>query len=65
MLDSIGIQALAIIWKCIERTQKVSRAKEEIMAPLILKKDGNERGLALFPGVYRNYMKAKQNVTRK
>ena len=65
MLDSVGIQALAIIWECIERTQKVSRATEEIMAPLIPKKDGNERDLALFAGVYRICMKARQNVTRK
>ena len=49
----------------IERTQKVSRATEEIMAPFIPKKDGNERDLALFPGVYRICMKARQNVTRK
>ena len=65
MLDSVSIQALAIIWECIERTQKVSRATEEIMAPLIPQKDGNEKDLALFAGVYRNYMKTKQNVTRK
>ena len=65
MLDSVGIQAIAIVWECIARTQKVSRATEEIMAPLIPKKDGNERDLALFPRVYRICMKARQNVTRK
>ena len=65
MLDSVGIQAIAIVWECIERTQKVSRATEEIMAPHIPKKDGNGRDLALLPGVYSIFKKARQNVTRK
>ena len=51
MVESEGIQALAIIWGCIERTGKVPRATNEVMAPLIPKKDGNERDLALFSGI--------------